>query len=117
VIGLTFLPRGSVLTVITVQLLRCSLLKAARPEGFPDKVPAGPDVPPSSFFSEGCGHKFREWSVLILLWLISCVQSLLYTNFPQPDGKLDCSLRDLQSGDLFEDLIKYLLAPQTQLLP
>jgi hypothetical protein len=34
---------------------RCSLLKAARAERFPDKVRAGPGVPPlSSFFSEDC---------------------------------------------------------------
>jgi hypothetical protein len=33
----------------------CSLLKAAHPEQFSDKVHAGPGVPPSSlFFSKGC---------------------------------------------------------------
>jgi hypothetical protein len=33
----------------------CSLLKAVCPEWFPDKVWAGPGVPPSSFFfSKGC---------------------------------------------------------------
>jgi hypothetical protein len=68
------------------------------------------------------------WSVLLHLWLLSCVQSLpslgrcpappryLYTHFPQTDGKLDCSLRDLQSDDLSEGFLKYLLASQTYLL-
>jgi hypothetical protein len=41
--------------VITLQLLCYSLLKAACPERFPEKLRAGPGVPPSSlFFSEGC---------------------------------------------------------------
>jgi hypothetical protein len=34
-------------------LSSCSLLKAACPEWFPDKVRAGPGVPPPAFFSEG----------------------------------------------------------------
>jgi hypothetical protein len=55
VIGLAFLPRGWVLAVITLQLLPLPLLKAKCPERFPDKVRAGPGVPPSSlFFSKGC---------------------------------------------------------------
>jgi hypothetical protein len=44
VIGLTFLPRGSVLSVITLQLLP----RNARPKQFPDKVRAEPSVPTSS---------------------------------------------------------------------
>jgi hypothetical protein len=51
----------------------CSLLKAAHPEQFPDRVPTCPGVPPSSFFSKGCEQEFCKWSVLLLLWLISCV--------------------------------------------
>jgi hypothetical protein len=39
----------------------------------------------------------------------------LCTHFPQPDGKLDCSLRDPQSDDLSKRLIKRFPAPQTQL--
>jgi hypothetical protein len=41
VIGLAFLPHGSVSTVITLQLLSL-LLQAAHPERYPDKVLAGP---------------------------------------------------------------------------
>jgi hypothetical protein len=48
--GLGFRPRGTVLTVITLQLLPCSLLKAARPKRFPDKLQAGSGVLPSSSF-------------------------------------------------------------------
>jgi hypothetical protein len=39
----------------------------------------------------------------------------LYTHFSQPNGKLDRSLCYLQSDDLSESLIKYLLAPPTRL--
>jgi hypothetical protein len=64
--------------------------------------------------------------VLLHLQLLNCVQSLLsfwlgpillqYTNtdFSTPEGRLDFSLRDLQSNDLSKGLIKYFLAQRTQ---
>jgi hypothetical protein len=48
VIGLVFLPRGSVLTVTILQLLPLPLFKAARPERLPAKVRSGPGVPLST---------------------------------------------------------------------
>jgi hypothetical protein len=47
VIGLTFHPHGSVLMVITLQLLLLfPPFKAARPVRLPDKLPVGPGVSP-----------------------------------------------------------------------
>jgi hypothetical protein len=55
VIGLAFLPMARFWQGLFSNCSHCSLLKAIRPELFPDKVQAGPGVPPSSlFFSEGC---------------------------------------------------------------
>jgi hypothetical protein len=48
VIYRAFLPRGSVLTVITPNCSQCSLRKATRPERLPDEVRADPGVPPST---------------------------------------------------------------------
>jgi hypothetical protein len=74
-----------------------------------------------------CMQKFWECWCSYFFWLLSCVQPLLllgqwpapqrrlYTNFLQPDGKLNCLFWDLQSDDLSEGLIKCLFVPQTQL--
>jgi hypothetical protein len=61
VIGLAFIPRVSVLMVITLELLPPSGRSSQR---FPHNERAGPDVPPSSlFFSEGC-----VWTSLRSIW-------------------------------------------------
>jgi hypothetical protein len=101
---------------------------AARPERFPDKLRAGPVVPPSSFLFVWVGQKFREWSIVLHLWLLSRVQSLVSLGrWPAPSqylntdfsfnsqGRPGCSLHDLQSSDISEGLITFLLAPQTHL--
>jgi hypothetical protein len=46
----TFLLHGSVLMVVTLQLLPPSLHRAAHPKWLPDKVQAGPGVPPPTSF-------------------------------------------------------------------
>jgi hypothetical protein len=45
---LTFLPVVLFSWWLLSNLSRCSLLKAARPERLPDKMPVNPIVPPSS---------------------------------------------------------------------
>jgi hypothetical protein len=47
-IGLAFLPRGSVLGDYSPNCSGCALLKAARSEQLPEKVRAGAGVIPSS---------------------------------------------------------------------
>jgi hypothetical protein len=77
------------------------------------------------FFSGQCGQNFREWLVLLHLWLLSCVQSLLSygqwsvppqcfdNHFSNPDRRPDCLLHDLQPYSLPEGLVEY--SPATQM--
>jgi hypothetical protein len=113
-IGLTFLPVARFSRCLLSNCSRCSLLKAARPERFPHRVPVGPGLSLSSCW---CGRKFREWSVLSYLWLLLCEPSLLsfrrgptppqcqVTHFPQSNGSPDYLLCDLQLESLFGGLM------------
>jgi hypothetical protein len=69
-------PCGSVYRVFTLQLL---LLPFHR-------VPVGPGVSQSPRFSDRCGQKFREWSMLLhLRLLLRCKWSLLlFRRWPTP---------------------------------
>jgi hypothetical protein len=76
VIGLTFLPVAQFSRCLLSKCSCYSLLKAIRPKRLPDKMQASPGVLSSS--SSGlCSHKFRQWSMLLHLWLLLCVLSLL----------------------------------------
>jgi hypothetical protein len=52
---------------------------------------------------------------LLLFWNMPTPTQYPVTHFSQPDGKHDCSLHNVRYSDLFKNLIKCLLAPQTQL--
>jgi hypothetical protein len=124
VLGLTFLPVALFSRRLLSNPSRCSILKDARPEQFPDKVPVDSDLSPSSSFSDRCRREIREWSVFLRLQFLSSVQSLLsFEQWSAPQesfdtrssirGRIpDCSLHDLQPNGFPEDPAGYPLLPQ-----
>jgi hypothetical protein len=98
VIGLTFFPMA--------RLVRscCSLLKATHSELLPDKVPVGPGLSPSSYFSNPRGQCSLERTELLHLCLLLCVQTPFpfwrgltpwqcpVPHFSNPDGRSCYSL-------------------------
>lgn len=102
----------------------CCLLKTAHPKHLPDKVPVV-YVYYHHRSSSQCRQKFREWSMLLHLWLLSCcLQSLLLfwwrltppqcpdTRFSNTDARLYSSFHNLQYKSLPEDPAYVLSLPR-----
>jgi hypothetical protein len=75
VTSLAFLPVARFSRWFLPNRSRCSLLKGARLDGFPDKDRAGPSLPPSSSFGR-CGQNYLQCPVFLYLRLLLCVQCL-----------------------------------------
>jgi hypothetical protein len=105
----------------------CSPLKTAHPARFPHRVPVAPNLSLTSS-SGWCSQKFREWSILLHLWLLLCVPSLLLlqkgltppqcpvTHFSQSNGSPVYIVCDHQFYGLPKDPAECCPASQTRLL-
>jgi hypothetical protein len=75
-LGLTFLPVARFSWWLLSNRSH-SLLKAAHPEQFPQRVPVGPGLSPPSCFSVWWGENYLECLVLLHLHFLHSAQSLL----------------------------------------
>jgi hypothetical protein len=111
VISLTFLPRGSVLAEITAPAV-----PSLRPF-----VPSGSLTrcqPVHVYHHHLCSFpRAMLWGSLLSFRRKLTPPQCPVTHFPQPDGELDCSLRDLQSESLPDGLVECPLASCTWLPP
>jgi hypothetical protein len=108
VVGLVFLPGGSVVMVITPHCPLCSLLKSVRPERFPDKERAAPHVPSSSLFSsEGCA-----FDVYCFISEVADPFKMSRHSLSATRWNLNYSLHDRQSERLPDGLVEWLSLPR-----
>jgi hypothetical protein len=126
-IGLFFIPVAQFSRCLLSNRYRCFLLKPGRPERLPDKVPILPNLTPPSCLSDRWEELPRVsgvptfpaptlCAVFFSFWRGSTTPQNPVPHFPKAAGNPGCSFHNLQSENLPNGLVEYLLASWRYLL-